>query len=308
MSSFIDANASLWADITPLLQDDGPSPVVVIDYDPQFVALMNIFRGLIHMKEFSGRGLIMSQELLNVNAASYTVWQYRRACLKATNADLNRELDFMDTFAADNPKNYQIWQHRRAIVEQLGDGSREKDFCESIFVVDAKNYHAWAHLQWVVKAFSLWEGELEFVEECLEEDIRNNSAWNHRWYIVHNNPTAPFEAAILQRELAFTFAALQRVTKNESAWNYLRGICNHHAECVEQVIGWCKEFVSNPQHRNYLAIGLLADLSESLRSYESTSEAIDLFQELETLDAIRCKSWQQRKAQAVEALKMMALQ
>lgn len=65
--------------------------------------------------------------------------------MKATSADLNAELDYMDSFAGENPKNYQIWQHRRTIVEQLGDGSREKEFCETIFVEDAKNYHAWAH-------------------------------------------------------------------------------------------------------------------------------------------------------------------
>lgn len=38
------------------------------------VALMDVFRGLIHQKEFSERGLLLSQQLLSVNAASYTVW------------------------------------------------------------------------------------------------------------------------------------------------------------------------------------------------------------------------------------------
>lgn len=35
---------------------------------------MDVFRGLIHKEEFSERGLILSQQLLSVNAASYTVW------------------------------------------------------------------------------------------------------------------------------------------------------------------------------------------------------------------------------------------
>lgn len=73
------------------------------------------------------------------------VRQYRRECLKFLSADLNEELDFMDSFSKDNPKNYQIWFHRRAIIELLGDPSRELQFCSEVFEVDSKNYHAWAH-------------------------------------------------------------------------------------------------------------------------------------------------------------------
>jgi protein farnesyltransferase/geranylgeranyltransferase type-1 subunit alpha len=60
-------------------------------------------------------------------------------------ADLNQELNFMDTFAEENPKNYQIWYHRRLIVERSGDPSRELDFTKAVFEVDSKNYHAWSH-------------------------------------------------------------------------------------------------------------------------------------------------------------------
>jgi protein farnesyltransferase/geranylgeranyltransferase type-1 subunit alpha len=59
--------------------------------------------------------------------------------------DLHRELDYMDTFADDNPKNYQIWHHRRALSEAMGDGRRELAFTAKVFDADAKNYHAWTH-------------------------------------------------------------------------------------------------------------------------------------------------------------------
>ncbi len=77
--------------------------------------------------------------VLNINR------QYRRECLKELKSDLRAELEYLDGYAGENPKNYQIWQHRRAIVELLGDGSGEKIFCQFIFEEDAKNYHAWAH-------------------------------------------------------------------------------------------------------------------------------------------------------------------
>lgn len=106
---------------------------------------MGVFRALSFRKEFSERGLELSQMLLDINPASYTVWQYRRDCLRILGSDLMEELNFMDEFSSENPKNYQIWYHRRAVVEMLGDGSRELDFTAEVFEVDAKNYHAWAH-------------------------------------------------------------------------------------------------------------------------------------------------------------------
>lgn len=71
--------------------------------------------------------------------------QYRRECLEKIGADLSSELDYMDTFALENPKNYQIWHHRRVIAEWLNNGVREMKFSRDVIDVDNKNYHAWAH-------------------------------------------------------------------------------------------------------------------------------------------------------------------
>ena len=59
--------------------------------------------------------------------------------------DLRKELEYIDLFADDNPKNYQIWYHRRAVTEKLGDPTNELEFCTRVFEVDSKNYHAWAY-------------------------------------------------------------------------------------------------------------------------------------------------------------------
>jgi hypothetical protein len=37
-----------------------------------------------------------------------TFREYRRQTLLALNSDLNEELNFLDTFADENPKNYQV--------------------------------------------------------------------------------------------------------------------------------------------------------------------------------------------------------
>lgn len=115
-----------WSDIIPIEQDDGPNPIVSIAYNAEFKRLMGLFRAVIFKEELSLRVLSLTEEVLEINPANYTAWQYRRDCLKATGADLCDERRYMDNFAEDNPKNYQIWFHRRAIVELLGDGSMEK--------------------------------------------------------------------------------------------------------------------------------------------------------------------------------------
>ena len=134
-----------WDDIATIPQDDGPNPLVVIKYDYEFRELMDIFRGVLRIGEKSERVLQLTQAILAINAANYTVWQYRRECLREMNSDLSAEFDYMDKFADENPKNYQIWFHRRAIVELTKNPSRELEFCAKVFEEDAKNYHAWAH-------------------------------------------------------------------------------------------------------------------------------------------------------------------
>lgn len=150
-----DSDYDSWDDITPVPQEDGS--VVVIDYNPDYRGMMNIFRAVIRNEEYSERVLRLTEKLLDANPANYTVWQYRRECLRNLGLDLELELDFMDQFADNNPKNYQIWYHRRAIVEMMGKAPRELAFCEKVFQVDGKNYHAWAHRQWVLETFDLFE-------------------------------------------------------------------------------------------------------------------------------------------------------
>ena len=45
----------VWQDVQPIAQDDGPTPVVPINYAPEYVELMDYFRAIVAKDERSER-------------------------------------------------------------------------------------------------------------------------------------------------------------------------------------------------------------------------------------------------------------
>ncbi|XP_052207382.1 protein farnesyltransferase/geranylgeranyltransferase type-1 subunit alpha [Diospyros lotus] len=215
-----------WSDVTPVPQDDGPNPVVPIAYREDFAETMDYFRGVYLADERSPRSLQLTAEAISMNPGNYTVWQFRRLILKALNADLHDELDFVERIADNNSKNYQIWHHRRWVAEKLGTDamSKELDFTRKIFSIDAKNYHAWSHRQWVLQALGGWEDELAYCQKLLEDDIFNNSAWNQRYFVVTRSPLLGGLKNMRESEVRYAVEAIMAAPENESPWRYLRGL------------------------------------------------------------------------------------
>ncbi|CAH0492826.1 unnamed protein product [Peronospora farinosa] len=283
-----------WADVVKVPQDDGPDPIVSINYSETFTDVMDCFRGVLKTNEYSERVLALTLDVIKENPANYTVWYYRRRVLEALGSDLRAELQFTADMALEHPKNYQIWKYRRDICTMMHDGSAEKEFCAMSFDVDSKNYHAWAHRQWVVKTFCLWDGELEFVDKMLLEDVRNNSAWNHRWFVV-TNTVGLDTMEDRQREVGYTFEKIAMAVHNESPWNYLRGLVRGHEvtfaahlkEKLQQIL------VTSPDC--IFAAALLVDLYAKEGTEDALESASTL---LETLmndtDCVRKAYWQFR--------------
>lgn len=263
---------------------------------------MDYFRAVMHANEKSERVLALLTELIDINAASYTAWHYRRLVLEAIDGDLSAERAWLTSMASDNPKNYQLWFHRRWLVDRMQDGSDELRFCAAVLAEDGKNYHAWAHRQWSLRRFDLWQGELEWIDSILQVDRRNNSAWNQRYVVVieHecNGSLEQLSVELRRREIAYALQWIRRSPNNQSPWSYLAAfIKDVELDAVDdtllaQVVDMTERYITCPH-----APSLLIDLYERSGDAEQLAKALPFCDLLATrLAPLHAKYWLYRKS------------
>ncbi|CAG8571318.1 8781_t:CDS:2, partial [Ambispora leptoticha] len=295
MENFIDQ--PIWDDVEPIPQDDGPDPLAPIAYSREYSRAMDLFRAITRQKELSERALKLTETIIELNPAHYTVWNYRQQILNAINYDLNEELNFVDSCVEQHPKNYQVWHHRQVIVDKLNDSSRELPFITGILDDDSKNYHAWSYRQWVIKRFNLWKQELVFVDSLLEKDVRNNSAWNQRYFYVFSNPEEVTEE-IINSEIEYAIEKIRLTPNNISPWNYIKGVIEKSGKSIEILENICKELREAGIISPHL-LGCLVDIHENRAragSNEDKQEAIKICKLLAgEHDRIRKKYWEYRE-------------
>lgn len=287
-----------WNDVTPVPEDDGPTPVVVIAHSEKFEDVYNYFRAVLQTNEKSERALHLTKDAVEFNSANYTVWQYRRDLLKALGTDLRSELDYVECVIKQSPKNYQVWHHRRVLVEWLQDPSHELDLTGDALIQDPKNYHAWQHRQWAIKTFGLYEKEMDFVDSLIIEDVRNNSAWNQRYFVMNN--AQGWSDMNVQREICYALEKIKFVKNNESAWNYLRGVLLHDKRGISGnavVLSFCDELYRSRCRSPFLLAFIIDICDEAIKKEDisgsyNAHRAIELCEALATkYDKIRSKYW-----------------
>jgi len=149
-----------------------------------------MFRAVVQKDERSLRALHLTSRVIELNAANYTAWAFRRSCIENLEETekknmLREDLEFTLEMALEHPKNYQILHHRQFVVTQLAsDFVKELDLCDKLLEEDAKNYHVWTYRQWVITSSNLDELEADFVDNLLNDDVRNNSAWNYKFWLL----------------------------------------------------------------------------------------------------------------------------
>jgi protein farnesyltransferase/geranylgeranyltransferase type-1 subunit alpha len=69
------ADSAEWGDIEPLYQNDGPGqPLAAIMYPEAYSEAMSYLRAIIAKQETSQRVLDLTEDIIKINPAHYTVW------------------------------------------------------------------------------------------------------------------------------------------------------------------------------------------------------------------------------------------
>ncbi|OZJ05495.1 hypothetical protein BZG36_01897 [Bifiguratus adelaidae] len=243
---------------------DGPHPLCPIAYTAEYIQAMGYFRALSRANELSERALALTEHIIHLNPAHYTIWLYRQNILFALKADFQKELDWIDEIAEEKSKNYQVWHHRQVIVEKAKDPSREFAFINNILEEDAKNYHAWSYRQWLLQTFSLsWSDELQYTDDLIILDIRNNSAWNHRFFVLFQRPGGlaawakerqTTEDHALKEEISYVENKIKSAPNNQSSWYYMKGVLERTNTPITALKDFCTQlFAAHAQSPHLLA-------------------------------------------------------
>jgi protein farnesyltransferase/geranylgeranyltransferase type-1 subunit alpha len=230
---------------------------------------MSYLRAVMQAKEYSPRCLRLTEHIIGMNPAHYTVWLYRAANVFALKLPILDEIAWLNEVALENLKNYQIWHHRHLLVENYfpviasdpdaisAFAASEREFLRQILAEDTKNYHVWSYRSYLVGKLGQFDSaeELQAIEAMIDEDVRNNSAWSHRFFLVFSHPeratpgvaaTEPdpkVPQAVVDREVEYAKEKIQLAPQNQSGWNYLRGALVKGGRKLGTVEGFASGFV-----------------------------------------------------------------
>lgn len=133
-----------WSDVEPIplmegppqalpkpgeaIQPPPPPALATIAYSPRYREAMSYLRAVMAQNEFSERSLALTEDIIAMNPAHYTVWLFRMKCLRKlwglstdgggpegspdeekTEEGVERELEWLEGISERNLKNYQIW-------------------------------------------------------------------------------------------------------------------------------------------------------------------------------------------------------
>lgn len=156
-----------WSDVTPLPQNDGPNPVVPIQYTEDFSQVMDYFRAVYLTDERSPRALALTAEAVQFNSGNYTVSLSLSLTIKTVLSHLYLPLpqitvrcqvrsnccrtiiSFASVFIVIEGIRLcfvlQVWHFRRLLLESLKvDLNDELEFVERMAAGNSKNYQMWS--------------------------------------------------------------------------------------------------------------------------------------------------------------------
>ncbi|GAB0138563.1 hypothetical protein EsDP_00006793 [Epichloe bromicola] len=314
-----------WDDVIPIPHSEPDDALAKIAYPDDYAEAVSYLRAVMAAQECSPRCLRLTEHIISMNPAHYTVWLYRFKIVQTLKLPVPEEIDWLNAVALSNLKNYQIWHHRQLLMdyyfpviasdeETIKKLARtEIQFVNAMLDEDTKNYHVWSYRQYLVRKLGMWNvSELAATQNLIEDDIRNNSAWAHRFFLVFSDPATStpnlpatahdpeVPAPIVDRELSYAKEKIVLAPQNQSGWNYLRGVLAKGGRCLSDVVEFSEQFVKDlgeegEQVKSSHALDLLADAY--CQSGETSRAKLCLQRLWEKWDPIREGYWKHRASE-----------
>lgn len=288
---------------------------------------ISYLRAVMAAEEYSPRTLRLTEQVISMNAAHYTVWLYRFKIIQALDIPIPDEMEWLNQVSLENLKNYQIWHHRQLLLDHYhakisSDADAvakfarsESEFLRRILDEDTKNYHVWSYRQSLVRKLGMWTPqELAATQSFIEDDVRNNSAWSHRFFLVFSDPAASTPGAhatehdpavpaeTVDREIRYAQEKAAVAPQNQSPWSYLRGVLVKGGRPLATAEEFAAQFVAGvgegderEQVRSSHALEFLADVWAE--KGEKEKAVLYLSRLAEKWDPIRAGYWNYRKKQ-----------
>ncbi|KAH6649160.1 alpha subunit of hypothetical CAAX farnesyltransferase [Truncatella angustata] len=318
-----------WDDVIPIPQTEPEGALASIAYPEDYAESTSYLRAVMAAEEYSPRCLKLTENIIYMNPAHYTVWLYRFSVIQHLNIPLLDELDWLNEVAMEHQKNYQIWHHRQLLLDHYYPSIKdtpdqvkrfaknERDFMMDMFSEDAKNYHVWTYRQYAVRRLGMWDvDELQSIAGMIDQDVRNNSAWSHRFFLVFSDPNNTTKdshatehdpavpADIVGREIDYAQQKIKLAPQNQSTWNYLKGVLIKGGRKLGSVGEYVELYVNNlgeegEQVRSSHALELLADIYAEAGEKEKADLCLRRLGD--KWDPIRLGYWEWKRTQIAES-------
>jgi len=318
----------VYDDIIPIPMEEPESALARIAYPDFYAEAISYLRAVMVAEEYTPRCLRITEHVISMNPAHYTVWLYRFKIIQVLDLPIPDEIEWLNEVALNNLKNYQIWHHRQLLLDhyypKIADDDEavkklaksEIDFVNQILAEDTKNYHVWSYRQDIVAKLGIWTvAELGSTQNMIEDDVRNNSAWSHRFYLVFSDPSQSTKDAlptehdpkvpesVIERELKYTRDKILLSPQNQSSWNYLRGVLRKAGRGMSTEEDFASQFAEclgeeGEKVTSSHALEMLADASVETGNVEKAR--LCFMRLAKTWDPIREGYWQYRISQLKE--------
>ncbi|KAH6689003.1 prenyltransferase alpha subunit [Plectosphaerella plurivora] len=315
-----------WDDVVPIPVNDPEGALAAIAYPEDYAEAIGYLRAIMAAEECSPRALRLTEHIIEMNPAHYTVWLYRFRVVQKLEIALDVEFKWLNGVSLEHLKNYQIWHHRQLLLDRAyaavadqPDAVRklareESEFLRVMLEEDTKNYHVWSYRQYLVRRLGMWNAqELGATQSLIEDDVRNNSAWSHRFFLVFSDPNAStpgsyatehdpaVPASVVDRELNYAREKTLIAPQNQAAWNYLRGVLVKGGRPLAEAEEFASQFARGvgegdaEEVRSSHALDFLADVYVEKGEGDKAAACLDRL--ADKWDPVRAGYWKYRKQQ-----------